>query len=249
MGWIEIYDKNERKMNLETLGLLGLKLSVPSPSYTVEKEAVEGMDGEIEVSRRLNPRTLTGHFWSKSSDYRDSLEKRNALYGLLGNGEQYFVEESNNPGKRWKVKIGDWDPNRVNSRIQEIEVPMTADAGVSESVNLHEKYFSDTLFQFHNEGSKEINMRKQAVTEIEFRGPSTGLQLTNKTTGEVWKYTGSTTSNDVILIKGVRSFKNNISIFGQTNRKMLSFAPGWNEIEVSGSTEFDLIIRTRFYYL
>jgi hypothetical protein len=249
MGWIELYNKNGQQIDLDSLGLLGLKLGIPSPSYDVETESIEGMDGEVEIDLKLKPRNLTAFFWSKARDYEDSLYKRNEIYGLLGNGKEYYVEESKNTGKRWKVRVGDWDPNRLNSRIQEIEIPLIAKSGVSETATVQTRTFTSLLFRFKNEGNRAINMRNQNETEIMFSGASTGLTITNKTTGEQWKYNGNTTANDVLLLKGVRSLKNGSSIFGSTNKKLIGFAPGWNDFEITGATDFTIEIRTRFYFL
>lgn len=250
MGWIDLYDKHERKINLEAFGLIGLKLAIPSPSYSVELETIEGMDGEVEISRRLLPRNLTATFWIKSADYEDSLKARNDLYGFLGNGQEYFVAESKNPGRRWKVRVGDWDPKRINSRVQEIEIPLIAKSGLSETIILADRKFKKSIFSFDNEGNRVIQMTNQAETEIEFRGESSRLTITNRSTGDVWRHEGSTTAGDTILLKGVRSFKNGASIFGATNKKLLSFAPGHNDIIIDGAgADFELTIRTRFYFL
>lgn len=250
MGWIELYDKEGQLINLDAFGLLGLRLGIPSPSYEVETEMIEGVDGEIVISQKLKPRELSAVFWSKSSDYQESLKSRNRIYALLGNGGEYYVRESNVPGVRWLVRIGDWNPQRINSKIQEIEIPLIAKSGKSESANIIKRDYTDLSFGFFNDGSVPIDMRAQEDTEITFTGTSNGLSIKNLTTGDMWTYEGATTTTDVINLKGVRSLKNGQSIFGHTNKRLLSFAVGNNEIEVSGASgDFSLTISTRFYFL
>lgn len=111
------------------------------------------------------------------------------------------------------------------------------------------EYKYNKNFSFHNIGDEVIDLRAQSETEIEFNGVSNGLTIRNKTTGDTWSYSGSTTANDIVLLKGIRSTKNGESIFKDTNKKILTFAPGWNDIEVSGATDFALTLRTRFYYI
>lgn len=250
MGWIDLYDAEGGLINLDAFGLLGLRLDVPSPSYDTETETIEGMDGEIVIARKLNPRELTAVFWSKSSDYQESLKNRNKIYAYLGSGQEYYVGESNVAGLRWLVRVGEWNPQRINSKIQEIEIPLISKSGKSESNNVVERIFNTPSFRYKNEGDTRIDMRAQTETEIVFKGASNNLEITNITTGDVWKYNGSATANDVIVLKGVRSTKNDNSIFGQTNMRLISFAPGWNDLEVKGETgPFELTIRTRFYFL
>lgn len=250
MTWINLYNKDGQKINLKSLGLLGLRLGIPSPSYETESESAEGGSGEIVIEEKILPRELSAVFWIMSNSYKESLLDRNKAYAILGNGKEYYVEESNNPGRRWLARIGGWNPERINPRIQEFEIPMIAYTGLAESVNVISRSYSDISFNFHNEGDRIINMRHQTETELIFKGASDGLTITNLTTGDVWEYTESTAANDTILLKGVRSLKNGESIFGRTNKRLISLAAGNNELKITGNTgAFELTIRTRFYFL
>lgn len=246
---LNLYDVNGNKINMESLGLFGLKLQVPSPSYAVQKEIVDG--GKIIiVDKQLNPRNLTAEFMTKANDFKDSFLLRDELFKLLGNGEEIYISEINVPGKRWRVSVEDWAPERVSRRVSKVDIPLTANDGVSESVHLFKKKYTSASFVYKNEGNRIIDPRKHLETEIIFKGPSTDLTITNKTTGEVWKYNGSTSSTDIIKLKGVQAFKNNSSTFGQTNKKLITLAVGNNEFTVSGATgSFELEISTRFYFL
>lgn len=250
MGWIKLYDETGREIDLPSIGLLGLKLSIPSPSYSRETQKIEGMAGEIVIDQQLNPKTLEAEFWSKSKSYADSLRSRDALYGLLGNGRPFYVSESRQPGKWFKVRLDGWEPARINSEVMSFSIPLQCASGTAETMRVDEKRFQAARFDYKNDGTASINMRSQTETEIEFRGASQNLRIRNKTTGEEWRYTGSSTVNDTILLKGVRSTKNGSSIFGSTNKKLVGFVPGWNSIEIEGATgDFEVKIRTRFYFL
>lgn len=250
MDWIKLYDENGREIDLPSIGLIGLKLSIPSPSYSRETQTIEGMDGEIVIDQQLNAKTLEAEFWSKSKSYDDSLRSRDALYGLLGNGRPFYVSESRQPGKWFRVRLDGWEPTRINSYFMSFTVPLYCASGKSETIRVEEKTFKTTAFDFKNDGTAAINMRQQADTEIEFRGASQNLRIRNKTTGEEWSYNGTSTAGNTILIKGVRSTKNGVSVFGSTNKKLVGFAPGWNSIEIEGATgDLEVTIRTRFYFL
>lgn len=246
---LNLYDALGNKINVESIGLFGLKLNIPSPSYTVESEVIPGGQ-TIILDKQLNPRSLIGEFMAKANDYRDSLRLRDELFNLLGNGEEIYVGELHVPGKRWRVIVEEWTPERANQRVSKIDVPLYCASGLSESVNLIKQKRTTSSFQFKNEGNRLIDPRKQSETEITFKGASSNLTITNQTTGDVWKFNGTTIATDVIKLKGISSYKNGVSIFGQTNKKLLTFAVGNNNFTVGGAEEgFELSISTRFYFL
>lgn len=250
MNRIKLFNSLGEEINLDSLGLIGLKLEIPSPSYRVKTETLDGRAGELVVEKTLNSRSLIAKFLVTSSDYTESLQSRDRLYGLIGNGEVFYVAEFNQPTKRWKAHANGWVPERVNSVIGIFEVPLFVESGTSESIYSAEKSFNTSSFQFKNEGNWIIDPRIHSETEIEFIGPSTDLLIRNLTTGDEWSWIGSTVLGDTILLKSVRSLKNDVSIFGQTNKKLITLAPGWNDFEVVGATgAFELNIRTRFYFL
>ncbi|MDN4609118.1 phage tail domain-containing protein [Sporosarcina highlanderae] len=249
-GLINVYNSEGYGLTAEVLNLFGLKLSIPSPSYDLITEKVDGRGGIVVTDKTLNPRQLSARFFTKSGSYEDSLRLRDELYRLFSDGEEIFVVESKNSGKQWRVHPEGWSPDRINPRTLEFEIPLLAPNGLSESVLPQKRVYSTPSFVYRNTGDVPIDMRKQDETEILFSGASNGLTIKNLTTGDTWIYNGSTTVNDVILLKGVRSLKNNQSIFGQTNKRLISFTVGNNEFEISGvSGEFTLSISTRFYFL
>lgn len=250
MSRIQLFNSLGEEINLALLGLDGLKLIVPSPTYRVTKEKIDGRAGEIIVDKTLDSRQLTARFIVTSLDYIGSLESRNQLYELLGSGEVIYVTESSLPTKRWAVDVGDWTPERINISTMIFDVPLLVESGTAESVNIVERNFSTSLFNFNNEGNVLIDPTNQSDTEIEFTGASTNLIIRNLSTGDEWSWTGTTVVGDTILLKCARSTKNGTSILGQTNKKIITLLPGQNEFEIVGVTNtFELTIRTRFYFL
>lgn len=250
LNLITIYDTYGQEINVSSIGLIGMKLGIPSPSYRTVTEEIDGRNGSIIVDRILNSRNLTAEFISKATDYVDSLELRDKLYSMLGNGLPFYVSENKNSSRRWKVYLEDWTPERLDVRFHRFEVPLYAASGSSESITIIKKSFNTTKFNFKNQGSIDIDPREHSETEIEFKGASTDLRILNNTTGEEWSWKGSTVVGDSILLKGVRFLKNEVSILGTSNKKIITIAPGQNEFELIGATgDFELIIRSRFYFL
>jgi len=169
---------------------------------------------------------------------------------LIGNGQTFYVAEARQPTKRWKVYADGWLPERINVRTSIFDVPLFAESGTSESISAIEKSFNANNFSFKNEGNISIDPNVHSETEVEFTGSSTNLIIRNLTTGEEWSWTGITVDGDTILLKSVRSLKNGVSIFGQTNKKLITMDPGWNDFEIVGATGvFQIAIKTRFYFL
>jgi hypothetical protein len=247
---IKLFNSLGEEIDLSSLGLVGLKLNIPSPSYRVTSENIDGRAGETIIEKTLNSRSLTAEFFVKSLDYLGSLEVRDQLFEIFGNGQTLYISESYLPTRRWMVHADGWTPERINRTVSRFEIPLLAESGTAESVNLIEKTFSTLTFPFKNEGNVLVDPCIHSETEIEFKGASSNLVVRNLTTSDEWSWTGSTIIGDTILLKGVRSFKNDVSIFGQTNKKLITLVPDWNDFQIIGATGlFEINIRTRFYFL
>jgi hypothetical protein len=246
---LNIYDENGIQLNLDAMGIQGLKLLIPSPSYSTITQQVEGR-GTIVVDKQLNPRSLVADFMTFADSYEDLLEQKTLLNSIIGNGREFYIEQVHRNGHLWKCHLDEWTPEVIGTKNTVFSITMTCMSGVSESITPIEATFTTSSFTFFNSGNQVVDPRLHSEMKIEFSGASTNLTITNETTGDVWSYTGSTLSTDTILLKGIRSFKNGVSVFGATNRKLITLAIEDNDFTVSGASgEFDLTISTRFYFL
>jgi Phage tail protein len=107
-------------------------------------------------------------------------------------------------------------------------------------------------FNIWNGGDFTIDPRRHWLV-IELRGPSTNLLIHNMSTGDKWQYLGTTFSGNLTQLYGVKSRKYTTawqSIFKDSNRQIITLAPGWNYIRVVGMTDnFTFEVKTRFLYL
>lgn len=253
MNSIKIWDINDNEINLSDYGLIGLDLIPESSSYDVVTETIEGMDGVVTLGKQLRPVNLTARFLVKSFDYTDSLVKRSAIYDLLSGYEPFYIAESKQAHKRWLVEsLEPWTPDRYNQTTQEITLNLICNKGRAESIGttLQSKTFQHldvpvnvndyrniraTRFRIYNPG-KPIDPRSiNDHLKITMVGQSNNLQIKNLTTGDVWQYNGTTSSNQTVVLEGIRSTKNGLSIFRDTNKKLISLARGWNVFEVTGT--------------
>ncbi|MEN2765685.1 phage tail family protein [Ornithinibacillus xuwenensis] len=267
---IHLWDINGVKINLSKYGLIGRRLIVPSPSYTTTEESVEGRPGSIVLGKQLNPRPLTAIFIVEASDYADVLLLRDELFNLFR--DKFYVGEVDQPGKRWLVECeAQWELDRININTSSIEVPLTARKGLSESVETSLTPFewdanmwqwgmgipyddysyehTTNKFKIYNAGTEIVDPRYMEL-KITIKGSATEyVELINLTTGETYRYNGVLQAGDTLVIDKLRSTKNSLSVFRDTNKKLITLAPGPNDFEIIGASVERISFDFRFYYV
>ena len=94
-----------------------------------------------------------------------------------------------------------------------------------------------TSFRIFNGSSDTIAPfphRHKLVIKINVNAPN-GFKLINRTTGDVFGYKKAIKSNQQLIINGVYPTINSKRVGINTNHEWLSLAPGYNDIEITGS--------------
>lgn len=260
--------------DLTALGVRAISFDINSPSPRFEIEEVAGRDGHFDTGVTFEGRTIQASFELKGSDRMDYLLLRDEIFKLFAGRELFYLIDENEPRKRWKVRAtSPYVPTTrgFNSGIIDVTFqspfpyaesrgttldPLTFDAekwqvgqGLTLEENGHPKYVHSTaVFMYYNAGDVAIDPRELPL-KITYRGASNKLKITNSTNGDVWQHNGSSLANDTITLDGIQSFKNGLTIFGQTNRKLITIDPGWNLFTLTGYVGAFLIsFEHRFYY-
>jgi Phage tail protein len=258
--------------DMATLGLLVRRFTVHSPSPRHVTDIIEGRDGQIDLGTTYAGRKISADISMFAADLTDFALLRNEVFRVFDSRNSFYVIADSEPGKRWLVKVdGDYAVDQIGS-YGTFSITFTSPLAYSESVGttldpftfesevwqtggglpLDETNYTHntTTFSIYNSSDDvTINPRYMPLV-IEFTGASTNLQISNTTTGDTWKYTGSTNATDIVRLDGVRSTKNGLSIFGNTNRKLITLAPGSNEFTITGVTgAFTISFDFRFYLL
>ncbi|HHY72706.1 MAG TPA: phage tail family protein [Bacillus bacterium] len=266
---IVLQDLVGNRYNLEEYGIksLGLIISSPNPIHNTEK--IEGRHGHIDMGTTFEGRSLKGRFMLKAKDRLDYLLLRDEIFGLFDGRKFFYLIETDQPKRRWKVKTASaYDIERITSRVGQFEIQFISPLPFAESfgttlapfdfnnelwavgqgvISEDLKYVYNTPnFSIYNGSDVEIDPRELPLL-ITFKGASSNLKITNKTTGDGWKLAGTTNASDVIALNGVKSLKNGVSIFGNTNRKILSLAKGFNNFTIEGASNFEIKFDFRFY--
>lgn len=232
----------------EQYGIKLLNHSISSPSVRVVTEEIDGRDGYVEVDTTYDGRKIRASFFMRAVDRQDFPLLRNEVFRIFSTKELFYFHEPNQK-RRWLVRSNGFEIEKYPPRIGTFEIEFSSPSPYAESVKSTSYTFTTTTFRVFNAGDIDIDPRVLPLT-ITFTGASTNLTITNATTGDMWRYTGTTQAGDTITLDGVRSLKNGASIFGQTNRKLITIAPGWNEFILEGTTgAFTISFDFRFYYL
>lgn len=247
----KIIRHNGEVIDLSHWGVWVESFHIFSPEMNIESEKADGFDGlevlDVEINeRRMSASIQLSEDCPKKFDYlldfvRDKFNPKHPI----------TIIRDLQPGKQIKAYVsGGYGVDYQTPEDGDLPLEFTAMYPYFESVNIIHRAYTTLTFTFKNEGNVPIDMRHQSDTTITFKGASNGLTIKNLTTGDEWKYNGTTTSSDEIKLIGVRSLKNGQSIFGDSNHKLISFAPGNNKFEISGTSgAFELNIATRFYFL
>jgi hypothetical protein len=258
--------------SLKELGIHTLKFRPSSPRLRHETETIG--DGEVKLGSYFEPREILGSFFMVSYDIADFPLLVNEVYRLFQSKEEFYIVDNEQAGKRWRVQSnGEFTPERIATSgqfditfisfspfAQSIGTtldPLTFDSELwqfGQGLDLDEKSYVHTTssFSIFNVGDETIDPRNvHTPLLITFKGPSTNLSIKNNTTGDEWIYNNSSGSLDTIRLDGVRSTKNNLSIFRETNRKLITLAPGENDIKITtgSSGSFEISFDFRFYYI
>jgi hypothetical protein len=246
---------------------------IPSLSPSRVTERIESRHGSILLGTTLLERRITASFSVEALNPQEFDLFRDELFRVFDPLQKLYIIRDLQPDKRLEVWVdSDFTPEYITLEDGEFDIEFVMYTPFLESVGttLHpapsdyifqvgrgrlqdtdpliQYVFNQPSFSVWNDGDIAIDPREREL-KIIFTGVSSELSIRNLTTGDEWAYTGDTEATDTILLQGIRSLKNGSSIFGQTNRKLITLAPGWNEFEITGATDFTISFDFRFYYV
>src|SRR5690554_488529 len=246
---------NGQMIDLDELGIRTRDFIVHSPSYIHTFEEVEGMDGVIDLGTKTGPRQITCLFRFIADDWIDFGQKRDEIFNLFESKEPFYLIEKRNLFKRWLVKVADSYEIPQRNVFGNFEINFIAIKGYAESIgtSIQAKTFEHlqelpvtytdyqdiyaTKFKIYNPGQLIDPRNPNHYLKITYKGNSENLRIRNLTTGDEWAYNGVSNPEDVIVLEGIRSTKNGLSIFRQMNKRLITLAHGWNEFEISGAPD------------
>lgn len=238
--------KNGVTTKLSSMGIKTLDFIIDAPKPRHHFETTENKNGAIDLGTALEGRTMRAVLNLQSANYP---QLRKDLFKLLDARTAIYVIDSREPGKRWLVKSEVYTPSQLTDTLGQVEIPFISTLAFGESISAVIQTYSTAAFTHGNSGDILIDPRELPL-KITYTGASTNLQIKNTTTGDTWSYTGTTAAEGIIVLDGVRSTKNGLSIFANTNRKLITLAPGANSFSLVGTSgTFSLKFEYRNYYM
>ncbi|MDT0163816.1 phage tail family protein [Bacillus sp. AG4(2022)] len=259
-------------LELKEIGIFPLKLEMNSPSPRIETEEIQGRDGQIHLGTTYSARSMRAQFYIESRDSVNFNWLRSEVFRLFDSKRTFHIRDKGNSKIRWEVRTAaSYSIERLSRTVGTFVVDLISDYPYGESAGstlnpftLDSEYWqigqglpmedlqyvhSTNSFNIFNAGDVEVDPVIVPL-KIEFKGESENLKILNRTTNEEWQYNGSSSPNDVLTLDGIRSLKNGVSVFKDTNKKLLSIAKGLNSFEVEGAIgNFIISFDFRFYYI
>lgn len=260
------------------VGVRPLDLLVSSIEKERKEQQIDGVPGVVDYGYNYKGREVKMNFMTEhyhgTFDHR---LQRDEIYNLFDEYPFLYVSDDTVPSRMLKITVdGSFTPERygywystfeVDARITGLpfwrtkyttqEIESSGYSGLVEKYGtadgLHVDYlkytFTDTTFKVWNGGNVTVDPRNMMLNIRLYRLVTDGgFTMTNKTTGEVFKYTAPRTGNTVDL-NGVKTLVGLASNrLRETNRKFISLVPGENEITISGGTVDNIQFDFPFYY-
>lgn len=261
----ETYDMQDYGIIIESFNPL-------PPEFESYTETIPFRDGFLDYGGQYRGRTINVVGGFKAKDGQDYRQMRNKVFRLFDARKWFYVINDAEPNRRWLVRTeSDYSLERLSDIMAKFSINLISKSPYAESVGTtlspasfdqliqanNDNYINDpiqyefeneSVFKVWNDGDVEIDPRQYDL-KIIFEGSSTNLAIKNLTTNEEWQYNGQTQLGDVIELDGIKFTKNSLSIFKDTNHKLITLVPGWNEFEITGATDFKISFDFRFYYL
>lgn len=264
---------NGTRFDIEDYNLTRLFHRIPSLELNHLTESIEGR-GDLVVGTRYKQRVITVTLLYIVQDINDYDLLRDELNALFARNEAFFIKFKREHWKRYKVRLATQleinpDPYMENFDVQFRMDDLFAESvgtslqlqndgmwdadlwGFGSGIDYDTRYnynFNSNTFIVKNIGNQLIDPCKSQL-EITIKGIFDNyVQITNHTTGDVYRFKNALTSTDTLKLVGIRTLKNSISAFKHTNHKLLTLAQGDNHITVDGGTVNSIVFNFRFLY-
>ncbi|MGE7940619.1 phage tail domain-containing protein [Lysinibacillus xylanilyticus] len=108
--------------------------------------------------------------------------------------------------------------------------------------------FTSNNFTLKNFGNVKVDPRESELKITVKATASSYLEIKNVTTGEVFRFNSGLSTSDTLILNGIHSYKNGANAILNTNKKLLTLAPGNNVFVVTGGTIQSIEFDFRFLY-
>lgn len=245
---------------------------IPSPTIDHNFVSVDG-SSDIITNSKMNSRVISVEFLYSPSDIYDFYYLRDMMNELFFRTEEFYIIFKREPYKRYKVKLNQQFQLEPTPNMGTFTVDFINTSGYSESTyksidlvkewdadvlhwggnfdwdaELPKYQFNTTSFSVYNLGNIKVDPRQHDL-EIEVAGSfGSFMTIQNNTTNEVYVYNRPIPTGTEFKISNIRTLRNGTSDFANTNKKLITLAPGKNDIVITGGIVNSVIFDFRFLY-
>lgn len=221
--------------DMNSLGIIINSLNIESPTPVHNREKIEGKDGFVDLGTEYDGRKIDAKCTMVAAGNTDFSLLRNQIFRIFDARESFYIRPDESPGKQILVKYDSPYSMSRRANLGEFSITLSSGSAYFESIFSALQSKNTSSFSIKNSGDKIINPREDALI-ITYTGASTNLKIKNNSTGDEWVYTGTSTAGDNIKLEGIRATKNGLSIFRNTNKKLITLAKGDNNFTLSGTS-------------
>lgn len=257
-------NKTERITDIDNFKFLDAKEDDVIPKYdTVE---LNGVDGILPGQINFEPFKLVLRFSYKAIDYKDYLLFKSKMRGVFFKKAPFYIVHSKMPGKKYAVISDNNSIDDKTDKFGEFEVSFVVYKGFSESVNTtDDEFFFDSNWMFENgipldfepkyhhtssqftiwNGSTDTidprNIHHQLQIKMNIKATD-GFELVNYTTGDIFRYNKSISPGIDFVLSGVHAYYDNNKVGIDTNRGVITLAPGKNILKIRGDVSSQNVV-------
>ena len=245
---IELVDGTE--IDIADYGLGVEDYNIPSVEIEHQTALVDGLDNYIVTQTKFTGRTISVVFCYVADDYANYVLLRRRLNGLFARKEPFYIKFKDDSSIRWMVRLASqFVTEKELETVGSMSIDFRCEKLYAESVTASNYTFNTVNFIVKNTGTETIDPRESQL-DITLKGVfAKQVKMTNKTTGDVFIFTGALTANDTLKLTGIRTLKNNVSVLKNTNKKLITLNPGDNNFTVEGGTITSIVFNFRPLYM
>ncbi|RXI22519.1 phage tail family protein [Pediococcus pentosaceus] len=245
-----------------------------SPAILNTYQPNVGIDGQILQATNYDKTTINANFLFNFRDWYDFKLIKHKIHQLFQQRQTMRIRTDAEPAIVKYLRPGTFEVKPISdgSHDATFTIPFDNPSGYKYSL-----LRSDSLYTFNEEGwqlgmnlpSEDLNythsessfkifnasdimidpyyQSHDLMLKINFEGKN--LTVTNKTTNTSWSYTNPAKKTDNIVLDGIITTLNGEPASVNTDYGNLTLATGWNDISVTGATDFTVTFSFPFIYI
>lgn len=265
-NWVKIIDGNKIINVTDKEGLEFISYEIPTVNPKNEKIEIKGTDGYMPSVINFDSFPLNLTFRYTGYDSIDVNLYTQSIRSIFNRRNPYYIVHSKLPGLKYAVDTAQISFERETIRHYKINVEFNCYKGFSESVNTtDDEFLFDSNWMFDNglpldftpkyqhetnqftiwNGStdtidpRNIHHQLQILLNV---NATNGFELVNYTTGDVFKYNKSISSNIDFVLSGIHAYRDQNKVGIDTNRGVITLAPGKNEFKIKGDVSSQKVL-------